>query len=1180
MKKEREKQAFSRKRGLLRSILGRGTLVAGILLCVNFWSMASGQEKKVSLDVKDKALREVLALIREQVDARFIYSEVEIQKAKPVTAKFEGLSLDEALKRVLEGQPFTHEIQGDIVVIKPVRQPKADKPVEKRTVKGKVTDENGQPVPGANVYLKGSTIGVPTDVDGNYSLTFDDTYTVLVASFVGYQTVEDTIGAREVVNFQLLPENESLGEVVVTGYQTISKERATGSFEKVGMEKMEMKRLDNLSTVLEGEIAGYSDGVIRGVSTMNAQQSPLYVIDGFPVENTSIDANGSITENLPVLNVEDIESITVLKDAAAASIYGARAANGVIVITTKRAKEGKTQISASATWTIHPYNYYTGHLTNSADIIALQRKWAAENPELNNGIDRAQAEADNLRNNYAWPTKGIDILLDLYTNRLSESDANAQLDELASRGFAYYDDVEKYAKRNSFYQQYYLSVGKATERNNFTFSASYRNNKEEDIYTKDDQIGLNLQNSIQITDWLKADLGMYVNFRNGVNQTYDLLNSYSAGFTAMPYDRLVNEDGSHVSWTSQYSQTVRDNIDNYGLYDVTITPLDELGRRLEKSRDFMARMSGKLEVKLLPWLSYNAQYQYEYGLNRMNRLEELASFLTRETINSFATVENGEAVYHLPEGDIYYTEKQTTNNYNFRQQLNVDKTFQDVHSLTWILGQEVRNQKVEYESVTRYGYDSDMLSSQYIDETELTNGFTGLMDTWAYISAPWAKSELENRFVSFYSNAAYTYADRYTLSGSIRWDRSNLWGTNSKYQNKPLWSVGASWNINNEAFFNASWVDMLKLRFSYGIGGNIAKDAAPYLTASYYTSTLVGGQYGSISSPPNPDLRWEKTTTVNVGVDFAFFAGRLSGAFDFYNKNSEDLLANQMGVPTEGFGYSTLTFNNGAMRNRGFELTLRGDVINRGDWVWNMGYVLSYNKNKVTKINVEAPAHFLQLDYPESYPRQGKPYNAIYAYKWAGLSAEGEPQIYDAEGNITTTDYTDLDAIHYVGTTVPVYSGSFTNVLTYRNFELSLQILYEGGHKFRSTNIPTINMGRTDVSVTNKDIMDAWENPGDEAVTDVPRLLFSGISEDYNYDRESIYRGADIHVYDASKIMFNNFSLAYRMPVDWVKKIGLGGARLQFNIENMATIAFDKDAGYMLGTKDKPNYVLGLYLNF
>ena len=448
------------------------------------------------------------------------------------------------------------------------------------------------------------------------------------------------------------------------------------------------------------------------------------------------------------------------------------------------------------------------------------------------------------------------------------------------------------------------------------------------------------------------------------------------------------------------------------------------------------------------------------------------------------------------------------------------------------------------------------------------------------IGAPWAKSELENRFVSFYSNAAYSYNNRYALSASIRWDRSNLWGTNSEYQNKPLWSVGASWNINNESFFNASWVDMLKLRFSYGIGGNIAKDAAPYLTASYYTSTLVGGQYGSISSPPNPDLRWEKTTTVNVGVDFAFFAGRMSGTLEFYNRNSEDLLANQMGVPTEGFGYSTLTFNNGAMRNRGFELTLRGDVINRGGFVWNMGYMLSYNKNKVTKINVEAPVYYLQLDYPESYPREGKPYNAVYAYKWAGLSAEGEPQIYDAEGNVTTTDYTDLDAIHYVGTTVPVYSGSFTNVFTYKNLELSVQMLYEGGHKFRSTNIPTINMGRTNVSVTNKDIMHAWEQPGDEAVTDVPRILFSGISEAYNYDRESIYRGADIHVFDASKIVFNNISLSYRVPNEWVKKAGLSGAKLQFNVENAGTIAFDKDAGYMLGTKDKPNYVLGLSLNF
>ena len=1173
MKNRREKQTDALKKGFFRRICRVGSLVAAMLMCMNLWSYASAQEKTVTLDVRDKALKEVLGMVREQADVRFIYSEVELQKATPVTVKFANRPLSDAMSRVLSGQPFTAEIEGDIIVIKPVPAAPQAQTVEKRTVKGQVTDENGEPVPGANVYLKGTTIGVATDINGNYSLTFEDTHTVLVASFVGYKTMEVLIGENETVNFRLEPENEALAEVVVTGYQTISKERSTGAFEKVGMEQMEMKRLDNLSTVLEGEIAGYSDGIIRGVSTMNAQQGPLYVIDGFPIENTSYGRFGIITENLPVINMEDIESITVLKDAAAASIYGARAANGVIVITTKKAKEGKTQISASATWTIHPYDYYTGHLTDAADIIALQKKWAAENPELNKGLGRAQAEADNLRNNNAYPTRGIDILLDLYT----------QKNELASRGYAYYDDVEKYAKRNSFYQQYYLSVGKATDCNSFMFSASYRKNQEEDIYTQNDQVGLNLQNSLQIADWLKADLGMYMNFKNSTTQTYDLLYTPSAGFTAMPYDRLVDENGSPISWVSQHDKTVRDNIANYGLYDVTITPLDELGRNLQKKREFNTRVFGKLNMKFFPWLSYNIQYQYEYGENRMNQLQELESYQVRELVNSFATLESGEVVYNLPEGNILNTGRNTSNAYNFRHQLNVDKTFYEAHNLTWIIGQEIRHTKLEYNNITRYGYDEELLTSTYIDEVKFTSGFSGLMNSWASISAPWDKGELVNRFVSFYSNVAYTYRNLYTFSASVRWDRSNLWGTNSKYQKKPLWSVGAGWNITNESFFQVNWIDMLKLRVSYGIGGNIAKDSAPYLTASYDNSDFVGGLYAHVSSPPNPNLRWEKTTTVNVGVDFALFSNRFSGTLEFYNRYSDDLLANRQGVPTEGFGGVNLRFNNGAMCNRGFELTLNGDVIGYKDFIWNMGFMLSYNKNEVVRVSGEAPSYIFLLAASLQYPQKGKPYNAIYAYKWAGLSKEGEPQIYDKNGNVTTTDYTDLEAIHYAGTNVPIYSGSFTNIFTYKNLEFSVQMLYEGGHKIFSNDIPSINMDEPysdmPVRMTHKSIMKAWKQPGDEAHTDVPRLLF-GFSEEYNNDRSYIYENADVHVYNAARIRFNNIALSYELPSAWVKKLALSRAKLQFNVENVGTIAFDKDAGYMLGTKDKPNYVLGLYLNF
>mgnify|MGYP000447111733 FL=1 len=255
----------------------------------------------------------------------------------------------------------------------------------------------------------------------------------------------------------------------------------------------------------------------------------------------------------------------------------------------------------------------------------------------------------------------------------------------------------------------------------------------------------------------------------------------------------------------------------------------------------------------------------------------------------------------------------------------------------------------------------------------LSNTYTGVLGNYVSFNKNDISNiyELVNRFVSFYGNAAYTYDGKYMVTGSIRWDRTNLFATGSKYQKKPIWSVGAGWNLDKESFFKVSFINMMKLRFSYGIGGNIAKNSAPYMTAYYNNNTHVGGIQGTISNRPNPDLRWEKTTTANIGVDFSMFRNRLNGSIEYYNKSGVDLLANTNGVPTEGFGFSTYTMNNGKMRNRGFELTLSGDVIMGKDWNWNVGGVLGYNKNKVTYVNVKAPAIFLQFDYPAAYPRVG-----------------------------------------------------------------------------------------------------------------------------------------------------------------------------------------------------------------
>ncbi len=573
-------------------------------------------------------------------------------------------------------------------------------------------------------------------------------------------------------------------------------------------------------------------------------------------------------------------------------------------------------------------------------------------------------------------------------------------------------------------------------------------------------------------------------------------------------------------------------------------------------------------------------FQYETSDSDYESLGEKESNFMRKRINDFTSKSpNGSSlVYNLPNGDSFHTLKNSKHSYNFRQQLSLDKTFDEKHNLVWILGQEVRHSLINFDENTVYGYDPELKTWQNYNMKDLAY-FSGLLGSAQLDQNSIASSrELLNRFVSFYSNASYTYDDKYVLSGSIRWDRSNLWGTNSKYQNKPLWSVGGSWNIYKEKFFQADFVDMLKLRASYGIGGNIGRNTAPYLIASYYDSSLVDGMAGSVNTPPNKDIRWEKTTTVNVGVDFALFRHRLSGTIEYYNKYSVDLLAAINGSPTQGFGYTTLMTNNGKMVNRGVEITLSGEIIRQKDFSWNASLLYAFNRNKVKHISVQPSLWDSRISMPTSYPMVGKPLYGIYAYKWAGLNENGDPQVYDAENNVTSGPARDYHALVYCGTTVPIHNASLTNVLRYKGFEFSAMLILDAGHKLRSSNIPSINMSNGRITSTAKGIVDRWTQPGD--VTDVPRLLFSNDTENFNTHRTELYRYSDLFVYDASNIRLSNISLAYRVPAHWCKKISLSGARLQFNVENVATFAFDSKANYDLGGKVKPNYVWGLYLNF
>ncbi|QDW27928.1 SusC/RagA family TonB-linked outer membrane protein [Pedobacter sp. KBS0701] len=1163
-----------------------------LLMLAVFMQVSAGTyAQKITLSARNAELFTIFDQISDQSGYDFVITNSILKNSKKVTIDVKNAELSDVLDQIFKNQSLEFTITNKSVLVRkkaPAFLEKIIKQFQSIDITGKVLDEKNLPLPGATVGVKGLKKQTVTNTDGEFTLKDVDEDAVLVITFLGYQTRE--IKASENLgNIILAVQTGQLDEVTVsTGYQTLSKERVTGSFSTVSSKQLDQQRLSSMQSLLEGRIPGYNNGLIRGTTSMNGLVQPLYVIDGFPVENLKLDANNSVAEGIPGLNLEDIESITVLKDAAAASIYGARASNGVIVIVTKKAKKGKPQIAASGTFTLSPYRQYTNNLTNSADIVDLEKEWAANNPNLRGA--NAGTYAANLLQNVAYPSQGINAILKNAAGTLSQADLNTKLGQLAAGGYQYYDDVEKYSKRSPFYQQYNLSIGNATEKNALYTSATYRNNKTQDKYAGDESLGININNTTQINKWLTMELSTFLSYNEGQIQPY---NTLSPGYTFLPYDRLVNADGSNFTSTaaSRLSANNMSLINNNRLYNMDITPLDEQAMSIGKTKNFTSRSFVRLGAKITDWLSYKSSFQYEYATSRLNQLYDKNTYFVRSKVNSFASfnpVSGGQAIFNLPYGNINYRENQFNNAYNFRQQLNVDKTFGDKHSFTAILGSEIRNRKIEYDNQSLYNYNPSTLTYSLVNQPLLGSYPGNILGGGSFTTRDAAVNRINiERFVSFYSNVGYAYDEKYLFTGSIRWDKSNLWGTSSKYQNTPIWSFGAGWNIDKESFFNADWVDRLKLRASHGIGGNVYTNSAPFTTFNFNPNYNVGGLQAIIGSRPNPLLSWEKTTTTNAGLDFAIFKNRLSGSVDYYHKSGKDLLANTQGVPTEGFGYSTYVINNGEMLNQGVELALSGDIIRGKDLIWNLGMQYAFNKNKVTYVNIEAPFYVLQLDYPQSFPRIGNPYNAIYSYQWAGLSNTGLPQVYNEKGEKVQASPATLQSIVYSGSTVPKYSGSVNSTLSYQNFSLSFLLTFEGGHKMRDTFLPVLGASYngalngyvTQISAVNKDIVNRWRNPGDELKTNIPKVVFA---EDPSYNSQSadIYRYADINVLDATNMRLRNISLAYNVPQLIAKKAGLSNIRFQFNVENAFTLAKSKTAKYLLNGYLTPNYVWGAYLNF
>lgn len=449
-------------------------------------------------------------------------------------------------------------------------------------------------------------------------------------------------------------------------------------------------------------------------------------------------------------------------------------------------------------------------------------------------------------------------------------------------------------------------------------------------------------------------------------------------------------------------------------------------------------------------------------------------------------------------------------------------------------------------------------------------------------------TDVENRFVSFYSNAAYSFDNRYDITGSIRVDQSNLFGTDPKFQYRPLWSVGGAWHIMREKFWKgkASWIDNLTLRLTYGIGGNVPKDAGPYLTLEAARYNQWSRDFASaIKNPPNPTLRWEKTATTNIGVDFAFFGNRITGALEFYNKRSNDLLANREADPT--LGWRRVTLNYGTMYNRGIEFMLNSNNIRTTDFSWSTTLNFGYNKNKLIDID-DSDINVFGITSGNASVK-GYPLGAIFSFRYAGLNGtDGTPQYYVDGGSRVAKEVTSLDDLVYSGTRIPKYNGSLTNIFTYKNFNLSIMFVYYGGHVLRGEAAPFLSVAPT--TNVNRDILNRWQQPGDERRANVTPA-FTGYSLDATTVRHPWY-AADVHVIKGDYVKLRDLSLAYNFDKQLIGKWGLSNLALILQVQNLLTWhanneGIDPEAlgtfGYGWGQRGIPNpttWSIGLSAKF
>lgn len=1171
-------------------------LIGLIILVACLHVSAAGIGQNVTLSVKNASLKMIFNEIIMQSGTSIVYNDASIINARPVTIDVKNATPQEVLDLSLKGQPFYYTQEDGYIIIKPASTPRVNPTLNKQRfstalesppikISGTVVGLNNQPLSGATIRVKGKNIVTTSDESGYFELNAEEG-SILIVSYVGFYEREFKVRKGEPVQIELQQQSSNMDTaelVISTGYQKINKANLTGSVVTVSSRELEKRNATNILQNLEGTVPGLVQyrgvATIRGVSTIQANTNILVVVDGLPIE-------GSIAD----VNPYDVESISVLKDAAAASIYGARASNGVIVIVTKKANQrGKTavEVSGNLTYTNKPDYSYQNYMTPAQQVEweSNYYKWWFDGGDGTVANPITDFENSISLGSPIGPVQYAHYRLKL--GQITQAQLDSELGAYRSNDFA--GQFREHALLNQVLQQYNIALRTNNGKTQNSLVVNYTTDNAAIINAFNRKLNLFYKGTYSPRTWLDLDYG--------VNSVIGKIRSHNNTFAINPFNvpsyyTLFNPDGTKAYYnTNQFNSYNTVTETTPALFSAKFNHLDELGRDFVNTSSLNTRYFINLSIKPLRGLTINPMFQYEDNRSDISTYSEAESYTMRWLHDVYTTRVGAPGNYTytklLPAGGKLASSQLRSPNYTGRVQANYDREF-NKHKVMALAGAEFRQTRIYGRRGILLGYD-EQLQTQSTNNVNFQSLFDISTGTFWNPSYPTRQLHFEqisdiglvrdemHRFASGYANLTYTYNRKYNLFGSLRKDYADLFGGDEKYRGRPLWSVGASWIASNEEFFKLfAFLNYLKVRASYGLTGNI-RNVTALLAATTGVNNTTQLPNASVTNPPNPLLRWEKTATTNVGLDFSLLDNRLRGNIDLYRRKGTDLFAQKRLDPSEGF--TSMVINNASMINNGFEFNLGYEWIRpskSNGLRWSSSLMGAWNKNKITNVD-ELTRNPLTLASGGSY-KVGYPVRSIFSFRFAGLNDLGVPQWYDSKANKTTASLgpAEADAILFSGDSDPRRNLSFNNDFSFKGITLSVFAVYYGGHYFRARQVPVAWNTPTYSSLPSY-YLDSWTPTNTH--TDIP-----GVNQYYQVPISNQYYYSDNLVRPADFIKIRNIVLAYDLPATIASNIKASNLRVRFQVNNPKSIWIrQKDVHVDPETGGAPiptSFVFGINANF